>query len=968
LGFCAFLTRETSVRRGRATRLLKAAADSLILLLLLTQVVRAQQFTFHKYGQQDGLSNLSVSSLYQDHAGYVWVGTENGLFRHDSTGFVRFGDAEGLEDTAIHSTIEDPSGRLWVGTSHDLYVQDGQHFRAVRPDGRELTVGSGARLYGIAPNRLLVVDKEELAEIWSMPGSETWHRRDYFKPEQLHTLPQLARINSVYVDQHDRIWLGCGEQICRVEHGHVDTWDAKSGVPKDAWRTWLLDSDGRIWGRGLQHVVVLKPGASAFEVRDGPHSKLTAGILNVPLIEDYQGRIITRSDLGLMRWQTDHWQEFTGDNGITTPEISALLATRDGSVWLGMSGHGLWRWLGYETFESWTASRDANTNPVWDVLRGPDQAIMIATRSGCQQIDELTSLMRSCRIEGLPPGEIQVMTKRADGSLWFGLSTGELLRVAFRHRHADLVKSIPFTRKLFADSSDRLWICSNDGIFVIPAGSTRVESTAAPEGLGEITDAAEDDEGTLWFATQRGLLRWAQDKWSLLLLDAPVRDGFASVTPVGHGWLWAGGATHGLMHLHVTGEHSDHAEWIAEAGMSSAAVYFTQTDSRGWLWVGTDEGFSLFDGRVWRKFTQADGLIWNDTEENSAFSDADGTMWIGTSGGLTHVIRPENLIQSAPLDLRIAAATLGRTELDPDANTSLKWLPHPALDVRLVALDFVEPNQTVLNVRLRGLSDDWFQTHDFNMHYPGLAPGRYTLEAYAVDAGHQRSSRPVSLSFQILPPWWQATWFKALVMGGILLGLTAAWRWSVRRLDARRWALERELKEREALLERATRDPLTKLWNRQAILEILSREIETARRSATPLAIALIDLDHFKGINDTLGHLAGDEVLRVLGAQLSGRLRARDSLGRYGGEELLLVIPEASPQRPFLPMERLQRLISEIPFAYNGATIHVTASFGVAWLTPSTDSVEGLLRRADEALYSAKFSGRDRVEYAATGS
>lgn len=965
MGFCAFLTGHTSVRRGLAPRLLKVI--SLCLGLLLAQAAHAQQFTFHKYGQQDGLSNLSVSSLYQDRAGFVWVGTENGLFRHDSTGFERFGDAQGLEDTAIHSAIEDSSGRLWVGTSHDLYMRDGQRFRAVRPDGHELTVESGVRLAGIAPSRLLVIDKEELAEIWSLPGSDTWHRRSYFKADQLHALPQLTHLNSVYADGPGRIWLGCGEQICRVEHGRVDAFDAKSGVPRDAWHTWLRDRKGRLWCRGVQHLVLLSTDASSFEVRDGPHSKLTAGIINIPLIEDHQGRVVTRSDLGLMRWETDHWQEFTADNGITTPEISALLATRDGNVWLGMSGHGLWRWLGYETFESWSVGQGASTNPVWDVLRGPDQAIMIGTRSGCLQIALLTRLTRPCHIDGLPPGEIQVMTKRADGSLWFGMSTGELLRVAAGQRRAVLVKTLRFTRKLLADSSDRLWICTNDSIYVIAAGSTRVEQAGAPEGLGEITDAAQDDEGALWFATQGGLLRWAHDRWSLLKLSAPGRDGFASVTPMGHGWLWAGGATHGLMRLHVTGEHSDRAEWVSDAGIDSAAVYFTQSDARGWLWVGTDEGFSLFDGHVWRKFTQADGLIWNDTDENAVFSDADGSMWIGTSGGLTHVISPENLIQSAPLDLQIARATLGRSDLDSQAQNSFKWLPSAALDVRLFALDFGEPTQTLLNVRLRGLSDDWFQTRDFNVHYPGLAPGRYTLQAYAVDSSHQRSSRLVSLRFQILPPWWQATRFKILVAVGVLLALGAAWRWSVRRLDARRRTLERELREREALLERATRDSLTKLWNRQAIHEILSREIDTARRRATPLAVALIDLDHFKRINDTLGHLAGDEVLRVLATQLSGRLRARDSLGRYGGEELLLVMPEASPQRPFLPMERLQRVISEIPFAYNGATIRVTASFGVAWLASSTDSVEDLISRADEALYSAKFSGRDRVEYAATG-
>jgi len=119
---------------------------ALLLVVLCAPVVHAQQFSFRQYAQQDGLSNLSVTALMQDRDGFIWVGTENGLFRHDSNDFKRFGNAEGLEDTFVHSILEDSAGRLWVGESHDLYLRDGERFRAVRPDGQELSIGYGARL------------------------------------------------------------------------------------------------------------------------------------------------------------------------------------------------------------------------------------------------------------------------------------------------------------------------------------------------------------------------------------------------------------------------------------------------------------------------------------------------------------------------------------------------------------------------------------------------------------------------------------------------------------------------------------------------------------------------------------------------------------------------------------------------------------------------------------------------------
>ncbi len=935
------------------------------LLLCLAHPAAAQQFTFRQYVQQDGLSNLSVTWLLQDHEGYVWIGTENGLFRHDSTDFVRFAEAQGLQDTNVHNAVEDSSGRLWVGTSHDLYVRAGQQFKSIRPEGHALTVESGARLAAPAANRLLVIDKEELLELSVSPGTGIWQSRRYFSADQVQSLPALGHLSSVFVDRQGRIWLGCGKGICSSTNGKAEMWTESSGVPPDTWHTFVLDGDGRMWARGLEHVAMLHAGARTFERRDAPHGKLTAGILSVPMIVDPEGRVLTRSDFGLVRWQQNHWEELTAENGITTPEITALLSSRDGAVWLGMSGHGLWRWLGYGALESWTLRQGQSTNPVWIVLRGPDRAITLGSRSGCLKINEGTRQAAPCGFDGLPAGEVQVMANSTDNTLWLGQPTGQLYAVARGTHHAQLVGAIPQMRKLFVDSTDRLWIGSNHGISTVAPGARRVDSTAAPAGLGEITDITEDAQGSLWFATQAGLLRWYHQAWSLLKPVDSTGAGFATVSAGRDGWLWAGSASHGLLQLHVHDGAIDQSRWIEDPTIAAAAIYFTQLDSRGWLWAGTDDGFAVFDGSAWRKFGQPDGLIWNDTDQNAVFADADGSMWIGTSGGLTHVVRPSRLIQSGPLDLRISQATLGATPLDPNDSPRVKWSDARALDVQLQDLDFGDPKATLLKVRLRGLSDEWFQTHDFHVHYPGLAPGRYQFEATAVDADHQRVSRPVRLDLQILPPWWQSLWFKLLATS-ILCGLLAgAWRWRVSRLEARRHALERELEEHEALLERATRDTLTKLWNRQAILEILGREIDTARQTGAPLAVALIDIDHFKRINDSMGHLTGDAVLRALGAELPGRLRSSDALGRYGGEELLLVLPQAQALSPFPLVERLRQVISEIPFRYEASEFRVTASFGVAWLEAEAESAEDLIGRADKALYTAKGSGRNRVEYAA---
>jgi two-component system, cell cycle response regulator len=174
------------------------------------------------------------------------------------------------------------------------------------------------------------------------------------------------------------------------------------------------------------------------------------------------------------------------------------------------------------------------------------------------------------------------------------------------------------------------------------------------------------------------------------------------------------------------------------------------------------------------------------------------------------------------------------------------------------------------------------------------------------------------------------------------------------------------VKAREALREQATHDPLTGLWNRYALLDTLKREQRRAAREGTPLAVIMADLDHFKRVNDTYGHLAGDAILREAARRMQSVVREYDHVGRYGGEEFLIVLPGASAVNAVQLAERLRAVIAqEAMSADGGPPIGVTASFGVfaAGRAAGADP-EMLIRLADQALYRAKEKGRNLVEWA----
>jgi two-component system, cell cycle response regulator len=173
-------------------------------------------------------------------------------------------------------------------------------------------------------------------------------------------------------------------------------------------------------------------------------------------------------------------------------------------------------------------------------------------------------------------------------------------------------------------------------------------------------------------------------------------------------------------------------------------------------------------------------------------------------------------------------------------------------------------------------------------------------------------------------------------------------------------------KQRE-LRHQATHDSLTGICNRSAILDLVDREIHCARKMKEPLCLALADIDHFKSINDTYGHVAGDAVLIEVAHRMQSALRRDDTIGRYGGEEFIVVMPGFEKQRAYKMAERLRMQIAENPYFVLEQKISVTLSIGVA-VDAWGGEVGSLLRTADEALYRAKARGRNRVEIARAGA
>ncbi|MBI5543513.1 MAG: GGDEF domain-containing protein [Deltaproteobacteria bacterium] len=165
------------------------------------------------------------------------------------------------------------------------------------------------------------------------------------------------------------------------------------------------------------------------------------------------------------------------------------------------------------------------------------------------------------------------------------------------------------------------------------------------------------------------------------------------------------------------------------------------------------------------------------------------------------------------------------------------------------------------------------------------------------------------------------------------------------------------------LYESATRDGLTHIYNKKYFVDTLRKEFAYCLRHRVPLSLVIIDIDHFKRVNDTYGHQAGDYVLARLSARINDTIRAEDVFARYGGEEFVVLLREAPEDKAFILAERLRRLIETTEFTHNGQQMRVTISAGIAALEDAeyTDP-DSFIAAADKHLYRAKQAGRNRVE------
>jgi diguanylate cyclase (GGDEF)-like protein len=969
-------------------------------LLALSSALQAQQYVFRAYRQAEGLKNLAVNALARDRQGFLWVATENGVYRFIGSGFERFGQEQGIAELDVQDVVADPTGTVWVGTSENLYRWDGQRFLAA---GRQPIHFLGPHRIAVEDaSHLLIVDQHQLYRLQHDADGSMLSFLPVLSAHLLAEIPDLGQVSSVSVvnqrSSGSRVWIGCGKQLCswldgetrspgQPRDGAVTRWGSDKGLPNDYWDGAIQDRAGTLWAGGRDHVFVLPLGATRFINRSIPDSSPESVYGHAPLIEDREGRILAPGEEGIARWNGSGWEMIGQTNGLLhSSHVVGMAFDAAGDLWLASHGDGLYDWTGYEDWAGWGNGQGLPSASVWSIIASRLDRVFVGTDKGPAWIDPRSGsagpLFQGTRWSF---GQVGTMGMDKDGSLWAGTFSGAVLRIDPKTgrtvQTARLPSEITFGLQ---DSSGRVFFTTTQGIYVREAGALaaaprRVAAVDALLGqFARVEAACAAPDGTIWFMANNRVLRYRDGQWTAPPIHGlpTLRGSLLALSCAPDGALWVAGEQAGIWRLTLAGDHLQATQLQFPPELRSLAPLAILADRRGWVWVGTDLGLMAWNGQTWRHLTQESGLIWNDVSQGALRIAPDGSLWVGTSAGAAHLLHPEHVFD--PVSLAISVTGI-RHENDIYSGTQQIVLPWPGtpLHFQIVSPAMRNRSELSLKIWMVGLQQGWIDTQNGTGTFSRLSPGDYTLTAMACNPGLQACSGIVKVQVRILPPWWRTYWFYALCFLAFLLLLVVADRLRARALRQRSRNLESLVGERTQELEasreklrvQATHDGMTGMFNRTAVLRALTAEVDRARRERGTLLVALVDLDYFKRVNDTYGHMAGDEALRCFAAAVSAAIRPYDHAGRYGGEEFLLVLTQIPPQAMVQRLTSLHAAISNLQVRAGESEFTVNCSMGATVLRPSDDSatVESLLALADQALYSAKASGRNRMVFRHAG-
>ena len=792
---------------------------------LSTGIAAAQHYSFHQYGEAEGLRDLAVRALQQDRVGFIWVGTENGLYRFDGERFIAYTTAQGLPSNFIQSLKETEDGTLWVGTSGGVITRRNGRWQPL-PSAPPIVYGPESFASDGKGTVYIASGQGLLAASW---GGNFWRVEPVLGPAQTLT-------RSVYFDA-GTIWLTSRNALWRLRDGKLTEYSNSEGLPStEDWDGIARDRHGDLYVRSSDSVRVLRRGASKFELVKGLPTRNWSNQLAL----DSEGNLVIPTDEGLLRPGGTVWA--SQKEGLPDDPLCCVIIDNAGTPWIGAASQGLLLWAGSHAWKSYAEKDGLTNNMVSAIYRDPSGTLWVGTRHGLHR-------MRGSHLELVSKGEwtrqIRAIRATPDGTIWVATWNSGLTAFDPGSGIAHAVganQGITSPEIVGLDiAQGKLWVYTRQGVFIHPLTAAPEERSGksanwiftrwrslesfAPETVDKaVYKIQADREGRLWAATLAGLFVRENGTWKRFgKKDGLLEDAVAFLTIDPKDDLWIGyGEDIGLSRLTYTAGRLKIDHFTRRNGLLSNVVNFLALGPQDGIWVGSDAGVNFFNGRRWRNYDDEDGLVWPDTWFNAFWADSDGVVWIGTTRGMSRF----ELSKQPPSPRAAPAFALTDIEVNGrSANASELSRPLPpgsTVKVGLAVLLFDQRQGLRYRYRLIGLDNEWIDVDQGSAVLPSLSPGRYRFEAEAYHPWRGWVTKPVAISFSVEPFWWQSLWFRILLAAIVATVLIGFWRWRIRVLLAQKNALAIAVGQRTAEI----RDEKTTVERQKQQIEQLLAETQ----------------------------------------------------------------------------------------------------------------------------------------------
>jgi diguanylate cyclase (GGDEF)-like protein len=945
----------------------RSNAWALALLLFVCSALRAQEYSFRYFGVAEGLSNLTVRTVYQDRAGFLWVVTVNGYFRYDGERFEAFGTSQGVPNSPGTALGDGPDGSLLAGGSFGLLRLRGNHFEKLPVPFK--SVGELEGIQSDGKGHTYVNTEYGLAVLTMEPGTDRYAVHMIPPPAgtPVTTLNGVLEAGGILLDGNV-IWYGCGVALCRLENGQTQVYGTESGISAHAVLVILKDRQGNLWLRQRNAGVLVLP-AGQRQFRKPILLDPKQSVSGVPSM-DAGGQVFLSLPDGMLMGDEEHWRVIDHTTGLRGT-VYRVFEDRQHSLWLCMAGRGLVQWRGYREWENYTSASGLISDAVHTILPQPDGTIWVGTDGGMQRGERQSVGIQWKTVAGLEAANVTVARAGPDGAIWVGTERKGIGRMDPRIGKIrwlkDAANGSRAAFELRFDHQKRLWVGSDSGLFTAQAPYTEMLPVTELPGL-HVRAIVEGSDGTIWVGGIGGLYSLTGGQWKHWTKADGLRDQQILSLGVGaQGTIWVAYRFEAGMDRIQLRSNGLAVEKNVQRPGSNGIVYFLESDAAGRMWAGTDHGVDMWDGARWSHYTMSDGLVWDNCNQNAFAVEPDGTVWIGTSGGLSRFKPSQYHNLEAPITLVFTRLVMGGVDVTGQSHPSFDMHTNSLL-AHFAALNATRENAVVFRYRMEGANSAWTETTERELRFAQLAPGDYKLEIEAQDGdGVWRADR-AEFAFRILTPWHRTWWFFTLCGLITLCGTWGFFRFRMAAAKRREHELQLLVEAQKTIQNLAFYDPLTELPNRRMLLDRLRKTLAASARSGRLRALLFVDLDKFKTLNDLFGHQTGDLILQETARRLTVSTRETDTVARLGGDEFVLILedlsplPEAAAAQAERISENILTVISQ-PYLLAGHECLLSASIGIAVVGIQQESMEEVLQQADIAMYQAKSAGGNMARF-----